>query len=92
MSEITNGYDFGAYLSKLCPREEFQVARLTGGYINLTVRGTRKSCLLNKTDNIFKGNRSFIIKYAPDYMYVFGEDHKFSEYRQVGSLLHSWTN
>lgn len=78
-------FDFKAYLASLCPGEEFSIAVLTGGLVNVTVRATRTSPALETAYPKLRNESSFILKYAPAFIAAMGESAPFSQFRQVKS-------
>ena len=62
---------------------KWEIAKLSGGLINVTVR------VLPPHDDD-KKPRSVVIKYAPPFMAAMGQDVPFGTFRQVGTILHSY--
>ena len=59
----------------------WEVTKLSGGYINITVRASPR-----RGDETLASNpRSVVIKYAPPYVAVVGEDAPFGTFRQVST-------
>jgi hypothetical protein len=74
-------YDFANYLQTADPGQRYLIEKLSGGYINLTVRATKESSNLEHRSRF--GHESIILKYAPPYIASIGESAPFSQSRQV---------
>lgn len=80
---VTPLFNFKAYLSSICPGEQFDISILTGGLVNVTVRVTRIRPALKTSHPAVSDASTFIIKYAPGYIASIGETAPFTQYRQA---------
>ena len=76
-------FSFENYLETLFPNENMEVSILTGGLVNVTARATRTSTS-NSAATCVPGEKSFIMKYAPNFIASVGQDAPFTQFRQVG--------
>lgn len=77
-------FDFNAFLAKLDPFSAYEINKLTGGLINLTVRAVKTNSI---DHGAFPGKASLILKFAPPFVAAVGPDAPFSQKRQVNETL-----
>lgn len=75
-------FDFKEYLSGIDPIHSYTIIPLTGGLVNITARAIKTpSSHINAGK--FPAHQSIVLKYAPPYIAMRGEDAPFSQFRQV---------
>ena len=79
-------FDFKEYLAAICPEDQFDISRLTGGLVNFTVRACRTSVGGNTGPPAIREEQSFILKQVPSYIATLGESAPLSQYRQVREI------
>ncbi len=74
-------FDFRGYLARHNAGHKYQITKLTGGFVNVTVRATRTNGV-SKSDDV-SGNETMILKYAPPYVAGRGPDAPMTQWRQT---------
>jgi len=97
MAEPKWDFDFHNYLREIDPAYIYQIDRLTGGVVNVTVRASKTALAptlgaveqpsgtasLDLSRGRFPGHGTLILKYAPPYIASIGEGAPMSQTRQV---------
>ncbi|KAK2736225.1 hypothetical protein FQN55_001757, partial [Onygenales sp. PD_40] len=95
----TMSFNFDAYFRQHAPSEIWSIQPLTGGIVNFTVRAVRSridplATSPHDTDPAPRGpsgrfseHESLVLKYAPPYVALVGEQAPFDRVRQVCTLL-----
>ena len=74
-------FDFSAYLAAIDPGHRYKITKLTGGFVNLTVRATRDGSETTSSSKVSES--SLVLKYAPPYVAGRGEGFPMTRFRQV---------
>ncbi|KAJ2979049.1 hypothetical protein NUW58_g7304 [Xylaria curta] len=72
-------FDFKSYLQSIDTASSYEVAKLSGGLVNLTVRASKTTASDLGT---FPGTCSLVLKYAPPFVAMVGPEAPFSQARQ----------
>ncbi|KAH8883282.1 hypothetical protein GQ53DRAFT_752998 [Thozetella sp. PMI_491] len=75
-------FNFAAHLQKLYPQHQYTIEPLAGGLVNFTVRATRTDHD-GAAPTTSDAPATLVLKQAPPYVAVVGEEAPFSQQRQV---------
>lgn len=84
---VGDDFDVENYLKLVDPEASYSIESLHGGVVNFTWRATKMGDQIHRGS--FAGHRSLILKHAPPYVALRGEEAPFDQYRQVTSLWKS---